>query len=189
MEDILIIVFEGLDNSGKTTLIEKLSDAISINYKVKTSKEFDTDIGYVLKSGLKDSKYSPQMKALLFAADRQQRLDELQKEDYDIILFDRYLYSAIAYRQSEGLDEKWIRTLNQFNPKEDLGFYIDITVDESIRRNTDTKFNVLYSKEHLTRIRELYLNIVAKEGLIKIDGMKGEVAIKSEVLGIINERL
>jgi len=182
----MIIIFEGLDNSGKTTLIENLSNALSSNYNVKVSKEFETDTGIVLKNGLKENKYSPQNKALLFAADRQERLDELQRTNaYDIVFFDRYIYSAIVYRQSEGLEEEWIRTLNKFNPKEDLGFYIDITADESIKRNNSKKFNVHYPKEQLEEVRKNYLRIIESENLIRIDGMKESEKITNEVLNII----
>ena len=33
-------------------------------------------------------------------------------------------------------------TLNSVFKKPDIGFYIDITPEESVKRNTDTKFNV-----------------------------------------------
>ena len=91
----------------------------------------------------------------MFPADRRLLLDglgEIKKDD--IVIFDRYVPSAIAYRMADGIDREWVQGINKNFPRYDLGFYIDITPEESIRRNTDQKFNIRYSYEHLDRVRK-----------------------------------
>ena len=116
-------------------------------------------------------------------------MKNLFKDDLEnrIILFDRYVPSAIAYRMSEGVDKNWITTINSIFPKADIGFFIDITPDESIKRNTDAKFNIRYTKEQLEKVRESYLSILDENNLIHINGMQPIDKIFDEVLGMIEE--
>ncbi len=137
------------------------------------------------KEGILD----PILKSYLFATDRYIRMKNLSKDDLEnrIILFDRYVPSAIAYRMSEGVDKNWITTINSIFPKADIGFFIDITPDESIKRNTDAKFNIRYTKEQLEKVRESYLSILDENNLIYINGMQPIDKIFDEVLGMIEE--
>ena len=68
-----------------------------------------------------------------------------------------------------------------------IGFFIDITPDESIKRNTDAKFNIRYTKEQLEKVRESYLSILDENNLIHINGMQPIDKIFDEVLGMIEE--
>ena len=184
---MFIIIFEGLDNAGKTTLISSLYEKLfSQGFRVVQSKELSTMIGAAFKIGLQNGIYSPINKTLLFASDRQERIEEILEDDScDIVLFDRYYYSAIVYRMVEGLDESWIKAVNKFNPKEDLGFYIDITPEESFKRRIDTKFNLPYSLEQLKKIRGYYMRFVRDEQLLFIDGMRNKEEVLAKVLETI----
>lgn len=95
-------------------------------------------------------------------------------EDYQnkMILFDRYYHSAIAYRMAEGINKEWVMTLNSVFKKPDIGFYIDITPEESVKRNINTKFNIIAPVEHLSKVRNAYLSFLEEENLIYIDGMQ-----------------
>lgn len=70
-----------------------------------------------------------------------------------IILFDRYYQSALAYRMAENIDKNWVKNINRIFREPDMIFYIDITPQESIRRNTDTKFNIIETEEYLQKVR------------------------------------
>lgn len=127
------------------------------------------------------------LKSYLFAADRQIRTRMYTDEDYQnkMILFDRYYHSAVAYRMAEGIDKEWVMTLNSVFKKPDIGFYIDITPEESVKRNTDTKFNIISSAEHFSKVRNAYLSFIAEENLIYIDGMRDLESIYNDVLNYI----
>ena len=99
-----------------------------------------SEIKEMSKAGVLD----PVLKTYLFAADRYIRT-KIYEEDYNskIILFDRYYQSALAYRMAENIDKNWVKNINRIFREPDMIFYIDITPQESIRRNTDTKFNII----------------------------------------------
>ena len=104
-----------------------------------------------------------------------------------IMLFDRYVPSALAYRMAEGVDKNWVSNINSVFPKTDMGFFIDITPEESVNRNTDTKFNIKATSEYLGKVRNAYLSIFDENNLIYINGMQSIENIFVEVLGKIEE--
>lgn len=186
----MIVIFEGLDNCGKTTLIKMISNYYN-NTDVDTeiSKEFETNIGRELKKMAKDGHLDSVLKSYLFAADRYIRMQDIYERNANdkLLLFDRYVPSAIAYRMAEGIDKDWITTINSVFPKHDLGFYIDITPEESISRRTDDKFNIDYSLDQLNRIRESYHSISEENNLIPINGMQPIESIFNTVIYEIEE--
>ena len=74
-------------------------------------------------------------------------------------------------------------------PKSDLSFYIDITPEESIKRNTDTKFNIHYSISILKIVRDRYLFYTGKGELVFIDGMKDIDCIQRQIAEEIKRHL
>lgn len=168
----MLVILEGLDNTGKTTIAKMLTQYYKMQGEnVILAKELSTPIGEQIKQLSKERKLTPELKTYLFAADRRLLLDRLgQVNKDDIVIFDRYVPSAIAYRMADGIDKDWVKSVNKNFPKHDLGFYIDITPETSIKRNTDQKFNILYSYEHLDKVRKAYMSILDEYSLQKIDG-------------------
>lgn len=116
-------------------------------------------------------------------------MKNISEEEYQtkILLFDRYVPSAIAYRMAENVDKKWVETINSIFPKADLGFFIDISPEESVKRNTNSKFNIISTPEHLKKGRDSYLSILDENNLIKINGMQPLEKIFDEIIKIIEE--
>src|SRR5258708_18558136 len=92
--------------------------------------------------------YSPFLKTYLFAADRawayyRECLRALRSGG--LVLWDRYVDSAIVYRSVEfqlrrsGLDLEFVRNLNSPFIRPSITFYIDITVEVSLLRATNAK--------------------------------------------------
>jgi len=189
----MIISFEGLDNSGKTMQADLVARDLSLKgYNVIISKELTTGVGYLLRNSFKGVQYSPIMKTFLFAADRQERLEMLTehlKLQSNIVIFDRYIHSALAYRLSEGIDEGWILSVNKNTLPVDLGLYIDITSQESLKRNNTKKENIIYSQNQLDTIRNRYLLYVKRGELLLIDGLKSVSDITTKLINVIIKKL
>ena len=137
----------------------------------------------------KEGTLDPILKVYLFATDRYIRMKNIRQEDLKnkIMLFDRYVPSALAYRMAEGVDKNWVTNINSVFPKADIGFFIDISPNESVNRNTDTKFNIKATPEHLGKVRSEYLSILDENNLIYINGMQPIENIFSEVIEKIEE--
>lgn len=137
----------------------------------------------------KEGTLDPILKTYLFATDRYIRMKKISKDDLKnkIILFDRYVPSAIAYRMAEGINKNWVTSINSVFPKADIGFFIDITSTESVKRNTDTKFNIISTSDHLDKVRESYLSILDENNLIYINGMRPIESIFGEIVNKLEE--
>ncbi len=169
----MLVIFEGLDNCGKTTLVQMIKAYyLKLGIDAEISKEFETNIGKKLKKMAKEGTLDLILKAYLFATDRYIRMKKIDQEDLKnkIMLFDRYVPSALAYHMVEGVDKNWVTNINSVFPKADIEFFIDITPNESVNRNTDAKFNIKATPEHLGKVRIAYLSILDENNLIYING-------------------
>jgi dTMP kinase len=142
----LFIVFEGPDNGGKSTAAratgERLvADQIRVYLDSNPTKE--TPIGSLIRASLAedadtDYKFNKFTRALLFAADRTQRID-LWKEmlaDDRVVIVDRYVDSALVYQTAEEIPRGWNEQINEralhFPP--DIVFVLYADVDTLIAR-------------------------------------------------------
>ena len=151
------IVFEGIDGSGKTTQINKLSkwlietDLIPENNKLVITREpGGTKLGKSLRSLLLDTSIekSPDSitELLLYAADRSQHVNEIIRPTVnrgDWVICDRFCGSTVAYQgYGRKLDIKLIQDLETIATQgiyPDITFLLDISVEESIKRRTNRK--------------------------------------------------
>ncbi len=140
------IAFEGLDGSGKSTLIQGLkSEFERRNLTYVVSREpGGTALGNDIRQLLLRTEGEapvPRAEALLYQADRAQHVERLIRPalaEGKWVLSDRFAASSIAF-QSGGrdIDIEQIRWLNQFSTgglQPDLYVLLDISVEESLRR-------------------------------------------------------
>jgi len=115
-----LIVFEGIEGSGKTTLI----DFISRYFKRKKIKFIKLrEPGGSKNSELirklilnKKNKFNPLTDLLLYLAARNENIENIIKNNYKkkIILLDRFIDSTIAYQHyGMGLSNSLIKTINK----------------------------------------------------------------------------
>ncbi|MDC2961658.1 dTMP kinase [Acidimicrobiia bacterium] len=116
------LAFEGIDGSGKTTLINELSAELSkasIDFKIVREPG-----GTKLSEGIRDLLLShdfevnPTAEVLLFSASRAQLVQEVVKpsiENGQVVITDRSAYSSVAYQGvGRGLGYKNVYELNDF---------------------------------------------------------------------------
>lgn len=172
----IFITFCGLDGTGKTTLICRLSEKLQeMNYKVfctyqpsrevRQSTLFRQFVDTNNHEGLEYRSLS-----LLTVSDRVQHstqviLPRLKKGE--IVISDRYFYSALVNLRARGYKEdKWIYEIASYLPRPDIAFFLDIDFDLSLQRIRqrsnekdkwiDIEFNKLLKEEfiHVSNISD-----------------------------------
>ena len=143
----LFITFEGLEGSGKSSIISFLVRYLKKKrLSVKIFREpGSTKVGELLRNILLDKKkvISPYTELLLYLAARTQLIEEKLKKafkDYDVIICDRFYDSTIAY-QGYGLKlgkmvEKVVNIFS-LGIKPDLTILLDGNVKKGLKRIKD----------------------------------------------------
>tara|TARA_B100001057_G_scaffold121534_1_gene120284 strand:- start:2 stop:622 length:621 start_codon:yes stop_codon:yes gene_type:complete len=116
-----IIVFEGIEASGKSTSLKKIIKYLKSN-KIKhvTFREpGGTNFSERLRSYMlnKKSKLNKKTDLFLLMASRSENIDKILKENYKkkVILIDRFIDSTLAYQHyGMGLDKDLILKMNNF---------------------------------------------------------------------------
>jgi len=189
-----LIVFEGLDGSGKSTQVDLLDKFLRENdRKVHcTAEPTQYLIGGLIKSWIaQDWKSSPDCLQLLFAADRAYHLEKevlpLLKKGVTVIC-DRYLFSSLAYGSLD-LDFDWLLKINQKFILPDITFFLDVSPELCLERMRKERFSIeLFEKEEkLKKVRSNFLKLEKKfKNFYVIDGEKSIEEVFSQIKKIIS---
>ncbi len=141
----MLITFEGIDGSGKTTHFKNLQEYLmEQGIKVKTFREpGGTQLSEKIRDILLDSDVdiNDMSELLLFEASRSDLIEKQIKpalaEGYWVVL-DRFFDSTMAYQgYGRGIQTEYVNYLNKLVAKglePDITFYMRISLEESIRR-------------------------------------------------------
>ena len=134
-----LIVLEGIDLSGRTTQVQLLHDwLLAQRYLVTTTAWRSSPL---ISDILAQARTGPPLKALtyslLFSADHIDRTQRVIKPAIargEIVLADRYTYTAFARDAARGLDPAWVHNLYRYSVQPDVVFYLHISPDEAVQR-------------------------------------------------------
>ena len=134
-----LIVLEGIDLSGRTTQVQLLHDwLVAQRYQVTTTAWRTSPlISDVLARARTGPPLRPLTYSLLYAADqldRTQRVIKPALQHGEIVLADRYIYTAFARDAARGLDSDWVHNLYRHAVQPDVVFYLHISPDEAVKR-------------------------------------------------------
>src|SRR5437588_11659834 len=116
----MVIVFEGLDQSGKQTQAELLRDRLKEEgrkSRLVSFPDYGTSIGEEIARALQGERdYGADVMQLLYVANRYERKSDLQRwiDGGLILICDRYVASSIAYGEAQGLDARWLAAVQKF---------------------------------------------------------------------------
>jgi len=99
----LLITFEGIDGSGKTTQAARLAAALGPERAILTKEPGGTPVGKILRSILLDPELAidPKAELLLFLADRAQHLQTFIRPHLEAgttVIIDRFIDATVAYQ-------------------------------------------------------------------------------------------
>eukprot|EP00112_Aurelia_sp_Birch-Aquarium-sp1_P002005 Seg122.8 transcript_id=Seg122.8/GoldUCD/mRNA.D3Y31 product="Thymidylate kinase" protein_id=Seg122.8/GoldUCD/D3Y31 len=136
----LLIVFEGLDRSGKSTQARKLIDTLqSKGHAAKFMRfpERKTVIGQAIGDYLQKKKEMDDHAAhLMFSANRWEFYDEMKKDllNGTTLVIDRYAYSGVAYTSAKGYSIDWCKGPDRGLLAPDVVFYLEIPLKTASSR-------------------------------------------------------
>lgn len=160
------IVFEGIDGSGTTTQIKRLSESNPELY-FQTAEPTSLPTGKFLRQMLKgDFSVDEKTNAFLFAADRCEHIYGKegiinQINNGKIVVSDRYFFSSLAY-QSISCGEEVPAMVNSLFPLPEYLFYFQIDAETALQRvNTRNGQKEIYEKlEIQKKIAEEYEKVI-----------------------------
>lgn len=185
----VFLVIDGIDGSGKTTHSKTLSYSLKkkgfeVEYTMEPS---NGTVGRFIRSEVvSKKKLTPEVEALLFAADRFEHLkNEIIPwlDERKVVVCDRYVYASIVYQGVQNVDIKWIESLNHFAIEPDLAIYLDVDPKIGLERIKREK-SIFENLEFQKRIRKNYLNLVEKGRLTLVDSNKNIEKVNSEILAL-----
>ena len=168
----LLIVLEGIDQCGKTTISKLLKNKLEeLNLKtiIQTFPDKSTLIGNVINSYLQgNTKLSPQESHLLYSLNRHEKKNFMEEKLYNNynIICDRYIFSGIAYSLANGLDYTFCLNTEQYLIKPDLIFYFDIPISETNKRRKFLKTDIYETSNFQSKVKEAYSKIKNKDWII-----------------------
>lgn len=199
------ITFEGLDGSGKTTVIRNIINFLSDQQKkqfVFTREPGGNQISEAIRNIILDQKNTQmdvRTEALLYAAARRQHMVETVFPALNagkIVLSDRYVDSSLAYQGAgRQIGVEAIAQINAFateNLVPDLTFYFEIEPEiglQRIQKNRTDEINRLDQEkiEFYKRVHEEYLTLAKQNSqrIKVIDASQSIEQVTSNVLDIL----
>lgn len=172
-----IIVFEGIDQSGKGTqaklFINRLKE-MGLSTAYLHFHDLDTPLGKEIQLFLEGKRnYSPIVRQLLFAANRYERNDDIGDfiKSKDFIIIDRYIPSGLAYGIANGMELNWMLEIEKQLFQPDIVVLLDITSKTSYSRKPQ-KDRDIYEKNlaFLEKVRDSYLELAKGFNWLIING-------------------
>ena len=190
----VLLVFEGLDQSGKQTQAERLRDrlvAAGHTVRLLSFPDYDTAIGKEIGLALRGERDFPaDVMQLLYVANRHEYKERIVRDLASgvMVVCDRYLASSVAYGEAQGLDAEWLLTIQRFLPRPDVTFLLDIKPDVAARRKTADRDKFERDLALLGRVRDAYHRLAAS-GWVTLDASQSRDDVAARVADVVDAAL
>ncbi len=196
-----LIVFEGIDGSGKSTQAKRLLRYLKryVDSGAKYTKEPTHQIpkgNEIRKVLMGDAQMDPLELQKLYVEDRDWHLHYViipELGQGHTVICDRYFLSTVAY----GSIDSDIDTLIEMNQEiehfflPDLTIVIDIDPKEGLkRRESDSELDIFEKEEKTSKVRAAYKRLARRfDDVIVINGARSEDEVFEDVLRHVNKVL
>ena len=144
-----LLVFEGLDGSGKSTQAALLGKWLQARgYRVFFTEWNSSElVANVIRRGKKKGLLTPTTFSLLHATDFADRFERRilppLRAGY-VVVCDRYAFTAFARDAARGCEPAWVRNIYSFAPRPDRVFYFQVPVSVSLKRKIASRLKISY---------------------------------------------
>jgi dTMP kinase len=191
----VLIGIEGIDAVGKRTQTSILSSWLcSKGHTTRTVSfpDYGTTLGREIKRFLLGTRsYPPEVRHILFAANRWEKKDELDSilARTNVVIVNRYSESNFAYGVANGLKLQWLVNLEAGLPKPDAVIVLDAppAVLHSRRGPNKDKYERNIGLQEKTR--EAYLKLAGDFGWKVVDATGGINATSQALIRTVSDSL
>ena len=210
MDTGYLIIFTGIDGSGKSTLSKTLAERLGKeNIKTRTLWWFSAENSLIrrtlrLLSGRGKGESAENGEGKLPKSSLVQKLyqyivllDYQRQTIFSVwlplmlgknVICDRYVYDIVIsftkeFNYSEAKTRKMMSTLLKLSPKPDIAFFVDVPVEVAIQRKHD-----IPSISHHEELKKLYNNFIRDE-MIVLDGTKSLDKLNDNIWNVVKKQL
>ncbi len=194
MEKGMLIAFEGVDGTGKTTQLKMLADYLrALDHEVVETREPTNGVfGQKIRALYTNrSSVTPEEELSLFINDRKEHIKECIQPALDrgaVVLTDRYYFSTAAYQGACGSDPDEILSANAFAPTPDMVLLLTMSISESLRRieqQRQEQLNDFEQAEQLEKVAALF-NSFSHPFIVRINAGGPLESVQREIREAVN---
>lgn len=182
-----LIVFEGIDGTGKSTHIGRLRKYLE-GKGLEVVQSFEPTRGQwgrMLRDSAVTGRLSVEEEVDLFLKDRREHVETLIAPALARgawVLLDRYYLSMMAYQGARGVDTSVIRAANEeFAPVPDAVIWLDIPVSVALDRiGTRGERDAFETEAGLTACRNVFASI-HEPWMLRVDADAGREEVEERV--------
>ncbi len=185
----LLIAFEGIDGTGKSTQIRLLADYLRRQgcEVIETREPTDGPYGRKIRQLYMNRKNcTPEEELELFIQDRRQHVDEVigpALAQGKIVLTDRYYFSTAAYQGAAGMDPDLIFAAHDFAPRPDLVVLLVMEPEKSVQRIEQLRgeqLNDFEQVEQLRKVADLFASFT-DDCILRVNGAAPIKQVQQEI--------
>ena len=194
----LLIIFEGIDGTGKTTQLTMLADKLARRgYDVVATREpTDGQYGQKIRQLYADrASCSPEEELSLFIKDRKEHVSNVISPALasgKVVVSDRYYFSTAAYQGAVGHDpEEILKQNEEFAPQPDLVLYLVVPISVGVHRIKNMRnetLNDFEKEEGLQKVSQVF-DSLKRDYIKRIDATQNVEEVHESVMLHVDELL
>ncbi len=194
----MLITFEGIDGSGKSTQAKRLYEYLKAKgYKVSLYRDpGSTPLAEKIRELLLSFEMDPTTELLLFESARSSLVWERIFPDLKegkIVILDRFIDSTTAYQgYGREINLGTVSILNHIairGRKPDITFLLNVPLEVALERieGKKTRFE---DKDYLRKVRDAYILMAnqERERIVLLDGNRDVERVFEDILRVLRER-
>lgn len=167
----MLIAIEGTDASGKNTQTKLLCDRLvrsGRTVELFSFPRYETPVGQVIRAhlhgavalmreGVVDAA-DPLMFQALMLTDKYLAAAHIREvlRAGGVVVCDRWIPSSQCYGKADGLDPAWLDRMHSSLPQADLNIFIDVPVEEAMKRRPEARDRYEQDREKQKAVRKNY---------------------------------
>ena len=193
-----LIVFEGVDGSGKSTQLPLLADAIRSAGRevVETGEPYDCEAGRKIRAMARSARgVAPEQELQWFLEQRREHVRDLVVPAVAggrVVLSDRYFLSTVAYQGARGLDSERLLAESEAEfPIPDLVLLLEINAESGLARvagRGGTREPAFEERAFLERVAAIFHGL-DRDYIAHIPAEGGIAEVHERVLSVVRHRL